>query len=368
MQGGVGAYSQIMARQFAHQGHEVYVLSSQQAQEIQPQIHLDTLSNWSITTLIKIRRWAQTQKLDIINLQFETAAYSMSPWIHFLPQMVNIPVVTTFHDLLFPYLFPKAGRLRNWIVMHLARVSAGVIATNHEDMEKLNHLSRVRLISIGSNINRVFPPDFDAQSWREKLGAAPDDLLIAYFGFINHSKGVDTLLQAAAELAQHNFPFRLLMIGGRTGSSDPTNASYADEIDQLIDQLGLAPSIHWTGFADDAAVTAYLQASDVVILPFRDGASYRRGTLMAAIDHGCPIITTQPKVDIPAFKSGENMLLVPPEDPKALADAIHRFRGEGTELRIKLSKGALELSKHFDWSLIAQDTLALFEHILGEHR
>src|SRR5262249_24801174 len=143
------------------------------------------------------RDWAAREKLDIINIQFQTAAFGMSPVVHFLPDVIrSIPVVTTFHDLRYPYLFPKAGGLRDWIVRHLAKASQGVIVTNHEDCEGLKGLKKVELIPIGSNILQSLPADFDPQCWREKAGAKPGEFLIAYFGLINRSKGLGTLLEA----------------------------------------------------------------------------------------------------------------------------------------------------------------------------
>ena len=60
-----------------------------------------------------------------MNIQYQTAAYGMSPFIHFLPDALRpIPVVTTFHDLRFPYLFPKAGRAAR-LDRHAARARVG---------------------------------------------------------------------------------------------------------------------------------------------------------------------------------------------------------------------------------------------------
>src|SRR5690606_20824248 len=116
--------------------------------------------------------------------------FQMSPFIHFLPDRVKAaPVITTFHDLRFPYLFPKAGPVRNWIVRRLARVSAGVMATNHEDYAKLERLSRcAALIPIGSGVQPELPEDYQRQAWRERIGVDEKTLLVAYFGFINRSK------------------------------------------------------------------------------------------------------------------------------------------------------------------------------------
>lgn len=365
MQGGVGAYSAILAQTLAQQGHDVYVFSTHKAQNHDKRVHLtNTLQHWRPLSVMAVKNWAKKHHLQVVSLQFETAAYSMSPWVHFLPDILKpIPVVTTFHDLLVPYLFPKAGKIREWIVKRLANASTGIIATNHEDMQQMAQHPKAALIPIGSNILTTLPKDYNRSAWRAKAGVEPDGYLIAHFGFVNHSKGLETLLQTLAKLRHDNLPFQLVMIGGRTGTSDPTNATYAREIDQMIQNMGLTPHIHWTDFVTDHEVTAYLKASDLVVLPFRDGASYRRGSLMAAIQHGCAIITTTPRVDIPAFRHAENMLLFKPEDPKALVRLIKQVITT-PPLHYDIIIGASELRHEFDWFTIAQAYVRLLEQAI----
>lgn len=364
MQGGVGAYSRILAHELVTQGIEsIHILSGPEAEETSSSVQLSRITGkWGPNSLRRARSWARENHLDVINLQFETAAYGMSPWVHFLPEALgNIPLVTTFHDLLFPYLFPKAGPLRPWIVRRLARTSTGVIATNHEDLTRLSDLPNARLIPIGSNIPST-PLDFEADTYRAKVGADKQTSLIGYFGFMNHSKGVDTLLEAIATICQNDENVRLLMIGGRTGS-DPANAAYADQIDALINRLGLAEFIHWTGFVHDLEVSSYIAACDLVVLPFRDGASYRRGSLMAAISLGAPTITTQPAVEIPAFRHGENMLLIPPNDAESLVNALRRALND-QQLRRQLQIGIQKIADLFAWDTIAREYISFFDSLL----
>lgn len=374
MQGGVGAYSQVLARHFILQGHKVFVFSSNLANEPDPAIPLTAdVGRWNFRALWAIRRWANENMVDVISLQFETAAYQMSPWIHFLPDIMReVPVVTTFHDLLVPYLFPKAGRLRAWIVNHLARASDGVIVTNQEDMLRLRTLPRTHLIPIGSNILTTLPADFTPETWRAKAGASPDDFLIAHFGFINRSKGVHILMEDVALIREkYKYPLKVVMIGGRTGTSDTTNAAYVEDIDRLIERLGLAPHVYWTGFIEDDEVSAFLTASDAVVLPFLDGASYRRGSLMAAVYHGCAIITSEPRVDIPLFIDSENMLLARAEiiDPDAppfmhvACEILELYRKP--DLRERLRKGAKALASNFGWSQIADNYVTFFKQVIG---
>ena len=361
MQGGVGAYTSVLAHQLADKGQTLEVISHSGSQSSSALVQVTgSIDRWGISSLRTVQQWAQFHRLDLVNLQFETAAYGMSPYIHFLPDMLRpIPVVTTFHDLNVPYLFPKAGALRNWIVMRLARASKGVIATNHDDFMRLRKL-RALLIPIGSNISRT--QHGDAQVWRAQAGAAHDDFLLVYFGLINQSKGLDTLLDSLSQLS--DLPIRLVIAGAGTGSSDPTNAAYAQQIDAQAAKLNLGSRIVKTGYLDDASVSSYLSAADAVVLPYSDGASYRRGTLMAALQEGCPIITTKPQGSIPSFIDGQNMLLVAPGDPAALAAAMRRLY-EAPDLRAKLQQGARELAGGFDWGEIGQETLNFFQRIVG---
>ncbi|MBC7814564.1 MAG: glycosyltransferase, partial [Burkholderiales bacterium] len=190
----------------------------------------------------------------------------------------------------------------------------------------------------------------------------PDDFLIAHFGFLKQGKGLETLLDGVASLHQAGVPVRLMMIGGRTSTNEPTDADYAAEVDQRIETLGISPLVHWTGYINDGAVGVFLAASDVVVLPFSDGASYRSGSLMAALLYGGAIVTTIPRTETPAFIDSENMLLFPPSDSAALTRSLQRLY-DSPELRQRLRQGARQLARQFDWSQIAKDHVAFFQRI-----
>ena len=364
MQGGVGAYTAILAHTLSAQGQEVHILTSSPAQttEIEGVSVTATIHGWGFRSLPLIRRWLETVRPDVINIQYQTAAFNMSGLIHFLPCLLRpYPVVTTFHDLRAPYLFPKAGRVRDWIVMHLARTSAGVIVTNHEDEAQLDQLPLHRLVPIGSNILTTAPSD--VSYYRHAAGISDHEYLIVYFGLINRSKGIDTLLKAVRLLLDEGLPVRLALVGAVAGASDPTNIAMIQEIEVLIKTLALDAIIHRTPYLQDADVAGYLAAADVVALPFTDGASYRRGSLMAAIRMGCAIVTTIPRFSVPTFRDGVNLSLTPPNDSGALAGALWTILQNGS-LRKQLHIGAKALATAFEWDPIARETTHFFNRIL----
>jgi len=248
----------------------------------------------------------------------------------------------------------------------MARRADGVIVTNQEDYLRLQGEvppDRLTLIPIGSNIPQAPRPGYDRDAERARWSVGPGDLLLGYFGFLNESKGVEDLVRALALLVERGVPAHLLMIGGKVGSSDPTNRAYAERIEGLIGELGLTDRVHWTGYTDPQAVSAGLLATDLCVLPYRDGVSFRRGTLMACLAHGRAIVTTRPAVPLPQVREGKNMLLVDPNDPQGLAEAIRQAAADPA-LRARLEKGAIALAAEFSWERIARRTAAFFTRFL----
>ena len=151
---------------------------------------------------------------------------------------------------------------------------------------------KLRAIPIGSNIRCEVTPGYDRAAQRAKWGADANTWLLAYFGFLNANKGGESLIETLAELVRRRAPAHLLMVGGKVGSSDPTNLAYLEKVERLIGELGLGDRVHWTGFTSSEEVTANLLAADCAVLPYREGASLRHGSLMAALAHGLPIVST----------------------------------------------------------------------------
>jgi glycosyltransferase involved in cell wall biosynthesis len=376
-QGGVGDFTHELGKALAALGHEVHVITSAslntQHATRNTVIVQRSVRGWGWGCWHDITRLDDALHFDIVNIQYQAAAYAMHTAINLLPLRLRTSTgtrpctVVTFHDLKVPYLFPKAGLLRWWVNLALTRWSDAVIVTNAEDFARLSTYSFVRslsLIPIGSNISPKPLAGYDRESWRAHWGMGPDDILLSYFGFLNESKGGETLLRALDKLVQRRYSVRLMMVGGKVGSSDPTNVAYLEKVEGLIEELGLTDRVFWTGYTPQTEVSANLLASDICVLPYRDGASFRRGSFMAALAHGLPIVSTRPRVDVPELRHGENILFVPPDAPVALAEAIARLAGDA-DLRRRLGEGAARLAQSFTWEKIAEKTEALYEEILS---
>jgi glycosyltransferase involved in cell wall biosynthesis len=324
------------------------------------------ITTWGLGCWRQIRRFLEEHRPDVLHIQYQAAAFDLGGWINWLPWrlrrwQVRPRLVVTFHDLRVPYLFPKAGPLRWRSILALARYSDAVIVTNVED-ERI--LGKATLIPLGSNVEPQPPANYDRRRWRARLEITEDMLLLAYFGFLSESKGGEDLVLALDRLVRKGYDARLLMIGGQVGDVDPTNRAYADRVRSLVWKHNLEDRVYWTGHTSPEEVSANLLAADMIVMPYRDGASFRRTTFIAALRHACPVVTTHPAIPLADLCDGDNVLLVPPRDVEALVRAIVRL-ADDTELQSRLSQGAQALGRRFDWPLITRQTAAVYQFSAG---
>lgn len=371
MLGGVGSYTQLLARALRDQGHLVSVFTRQEAAasaEGGIEVKACIGQRWDRSSHTQIQDWATKWQPDIVSIQFQTAAFNMLPAIHFTATRLRpTPTAVTFHDLRVPYLFPKAGPLREAAVRLLARSASGVIATDEADLLRLSAwgIEGARWIPIGSNIQPCHDSSVTPQQVRARFGIPGGAVMIAYFGFLNESKGALVLIEALDILRNEGLDAHVLMIGELLGASDPANRAYAQTVAARIEQLSLVDYVHWTGYSPDEVVSAGFYAADLVALPYLDGVSLRRGTLMAALVHGKAIVSTQ--AGEPPALLHDALELCPPGDAALLAAAIlHLWQNPAR--RERLARAAAAAGQHFDWGRIASRCVEYYDSILRSTR
>ena len=372
--GGLGDYTARLAQAFEEVGVSTQILTGAINQP--PNANLPGPARWNWRSLPTVARVLRLRQAEVVNIQYQTGAYGMHPAINFLPLYLGWrmgthrpKIVTTFHDLRVPYLFPKAGPVRGWVNRLLLRTSDAAIITNEADRRQAlawgMRPDRLHLVPIGSNIEPSEGGPRRTET-HDQLGLIESDFAVGYFGLVNRSKGLDTLLEAFARLKGDGW--KLVIVGGETGQTDLTNKLYADELASLTERLGLTDRIIRPGHRPAEETSELLTALDALALPFRDGASFGRGSLLAALAHGLPTVTTRPQTlpqaDEPAqLLDGQNVLLIEPNDPADLAKALEKLRSD-PNLRDSLSRGAVALSRHFSWPTIADQLLEIYQSLI----
>lgn len=180
---------------------------------------------------------------------------------------------------------------------------------------------------------------------KERLGLAGDVLL--FFGFIRRYKGLDTLIEAMPEILRVR-PLTLVVAGEFYEPAEPYRSRIAE--------LGLGDRVRLLDrYLPDEEVRTLFAAADVAVLPYRSAT--QSGVIPVAYAAGCPVITTEVG-GLPEFvDEGRSGHTVPPEDPRALADAVRRFFAAGG--RAAYAEGVRETAKRYSWERLADAVLEL---------
>ncbi|WP_420629802.1 glycosyltransferase [Candidatus Leptofilum sp.] len=147
-----------------------------------------------------------------------------------------------------------------------------------------------------------------------------DRPLMLFCGLVRPYKGVDILLEAMALLKR---PVHLLIAGEFWQGGQ---ASYQAQ----IEQLGLANCVTIiNNYLPDELLAACIDRANVVVLPYRSAT--QSAVVQTAFGRGKPVITTNVGGLAEAVEDGRTGLIVPPENPPAMAAAIERYFAEGLE-------------------------------------
>jgi hypothetical protein len=141
MAGGVGDYTRRLNAMLTHQGHEVAVITGNQGQAYRDaaRVYPVRVPVWNGAGIASVRQTISKLQPEIVHIQYQTGAYQMKIAINTLPgalkreRQKGLRVVTTAHDLLPPYLFPKAGKIRDWYTKRIIREADGAVLTNAGD-------------------------------------------------------------------------------------------------------------------------------------------------------------------------------------------------------------------------------------------
>ena len=299
--------------------------------------------------------WWRVIPTDVVSLQ-----YAPDLWrdrTRALGVTLSMPTVVTFHTLTDATLRSRAVAL--WLLGSARHVIAANDEVSGMVRRRLPWIARrLTEVPIGSNI--AIAPAGDGAATRAAIGAPPRGPLLVHFGLVYPGKGLETLLSALA-LVRATHADAHLVVAGDTRERD---LGYRSDLEALAVELGVARAVTWTGRRDDDEVSRILSLADVFVAPFDGGASLRRGSLLAALAHGLPIVSTASAGASGVLHDGDNIALVPPRDPAALAARICVLLDSPGQ-RARLVDGARKLASRLAWPAIAEEMRAVYRRVLA---
>ncbi len=250
----------------------------------------------------------------------------------------GIPLAISVHggDILGPLLLPDTARAT---VAATLSAAATVLCNSHWTLDRVAELTgagtRLRVVHLGAEAPDPLPPKRPRPT-------------VATLGHLIARKRHADVLEAMEHLDGTDW----LVIG-----DGPERAL----LERGVERGGLREQVEFTGQLEPDEALRRLAGAHVMALPSEDeafGVAY-----VEALACGVPAIglaTEGGPAEIAAL--GPGMLLVPPRDPVALADAIRAAQADPT-----LPDAARATAReHFSWERCGRDTVAAYREALGE--
>ncbi len=308
---------------------------------------LDVRGKWDLFKLAGLVRWLRVERIDLLHTHLFHAdlAGRIAAAAAGVPHLVHTVHVAEKRFRPWRFAWARLGARR---CERIVCVSESV---------RRQHARRTGL---AAERYTVIPNGIDTDAYarnesarvrlRREWGVGDDEVLPAFVGRLDVQKGLDVLLAALELLAARGKAARVVFAG-----RGPQRL--------LLEQFLHTPAgarCRDLGFVHD--VPAVLSAADVLVMPSRwEGWPLAAGEALAA---GLPVIAT--RVDGLRDVVDETVgLLVPPDDPTALADAIERLCADGA-LRAALGQaGRRRATQQFAIRAFVEAHERLYEQIAG---
>jgi glycosyltransferase involved in cell wall biosynthesis len=294
-------------------------------------------TDWSIENLNALVRTIRSADPDLVHMQYPTVGYGWK----ITPQLLSlaVPGVITLHEV------TEAHILRKLSLYPFSFRSRHIIFTTPFERDFAIQRApwiarRSSVIPIGSNITTGVQ------------GRARDRNEIVYFGLFRPKKGIEEVFELASLVKERNLPYHIHMIG----KPFPVSSPYHTELYRRSQNL----PIQWSTDLDDRSVADLLARAAMAYMPFPDGASGRRGSLLALLANGVITMTTRG----PQTPSSLEKAVLFVEGCEQALSTIERVHGD-SDLRERLCMNGHAYASQFSWDSIARQHVELYRKLLA---
>lgn len=165
--------------------------------------------------------------------------------------------------------------------------------------------------SINTDKIKIFPNAVSSKIKQVNAKQLGETKHLIFIGRIDHSKGVDILIEAFRMVHQRHSKFKLTIVG---------SGSFKSELENLVDEYGLNGHCEFLGSVPNNEVPKYFESAHLALVPSR----YEAFGIVAieALMTGTPVVASRTGGLAEIIRDGIDGFLVEPENPVALAEAI----------------------------------------------
>jgi len=260
---------------------------------------------------------------------------------------------------------PASADLRLQIEQEILERANCIVATSPQEAQTLRSLvsnyGRIEMIPCGTDTSNFrLMSKTDA---RNQLKLNLQDQIILYVGRFDPRKGIETLVQAFALLKEQGGKNLKLIIVGGSSPQMPDGAERV-RIEEIVHKLGLHSEVIFAGQIGHDILPLYYTSADVCVIP----SHYEPFGLVAieAMACGTPVVASNVgglKFTIIPEQTG---LLVPPKDPVAFANSIHRILYDELWARKMRKQASANVNQRFTWGGVAIQLSELYRQVLAQ--
>jgi glycosyltransferase involved in cell wall biosynthesis len=222
----------------------------------------------------------------------------------------------------------------------------------------------VTVIPFGIN-NAVPNTELTPAQAKKRLGIAPGDRTILFFGAIRPYKGLEHLVAAFQRIAPRNEAYRLIIAGEPKKQSPDYLRDIQETIEKDISRERVMQKI---GFIPDSETELYFKAADVLVLPYT--LVFQSGVLFLAYSFGLPVIAADVGSFVDDIIPGETGYLCRSCDAADMANAIETYFE--SDLFKDLDRRRQEIrdyaSARNSWEVVGDKTCDVYAELLGSAR
>ena len=203
-----------------------------------------------------------------------------------------------------------------------------------------------RIVKIANGVVLPTVNPEDGKRLRTELHLKESDSVLLSVGRLRYQKAHSVLLRALPGVLA-SFPDTQMLIAG--------DGVLRDELEAEAASLGISDHVQFLGVRNDIPVL--LSLADLFVFPSRfEGMP---NALLEAMSHGLPVIGTTVQGVDEIIRDGVNGLLVPPEDPGALSQAMLRLMADRAERRRLGDAARHTIEEHYTVDIMCRQYEAL---------
>lgn len=198
----------------------------------------------------------------------------------------------------------------------------------------------------------TFRPSTDRTALKKKFGLS--DATVIHAGRLSDERSPEVLIKALA-LIKKNIPRAMLVFAGKGSSEQKLRA--------LAGSLGVADSVKFLGFLDQATLNEAYNASEVFAIA--STADTQSMVMMQAMASGIPVVGVRAR-GIPEYVNDKNGFLVAPNDEHAMAERIGFLLNHPADAKT-LGAGARTYAERFSEDAIAARWEKIYETAIKDY-